>query len=105
MNPRYTGLLKILARIGPAAYKPQLPPKLSKVHPIFHVSKLKKYFFEETLVVPLDRIKVNQGLHFIEELVKIMDRDVKQMKQCRIPIVKVRWSFKHGLEFTWERED
>ncbi|GJY99097.1 hypothetical protein Tco_0516527 [Tanacetum coccineum] len=44
-------------------------------------------------------------LHFIEEPVEIIDRDVKKLKQSRIPIVKVRWNSRRGPEFTWERED
>ncbi|GKF98042.1 putative reverse transcriptase domain-containing protein, partial [Tanacetum coccineum] len=55
--------------------------------------------------VPLGEIKVDKTLHFIEEPVEIMDREVKSLKHSRIALVKVRWNFKRGLEFTWERED
>nr|GEZ61088.1 putative reverse transcriptase domain-containing protein [Tanacetum cinerariifolium] len=58
---------------------------------------------DDELVIPLN--KIDDKLHFIEEPVKIMDREVKQLKQSRIPIVKVRWNSKRGLEYTWERED
>ena len=54
---------------------------------------------------PLDEIQVNEKLNFVEEPVEIMDREVKRLKQSRIPIVKVRWNAKRGPEFTWERED
>ncbi|GJY07535.1 putative reverse transcriptase domain-containing protein [Tanacetum coccineum] len=71
----------------------------------FHVSKLKKCMAEEPLAIPLDEIQVDDKLHFIEEPVEIMDREVKRLKQSRIPIVKVRWNSRRGPEFTWERED
>ncbi|GJS83483.1 hypothetical protein Tco_0750024 [Tanacetum coccineum] len=57
------------------------------------------------LAIPLDEIQIDDKLHFIEEPVEIMDREVKRLKQSRIPIVKVRWNSRRGPEFTWERED
>ena len=75
------------------------------MHPTFHVSNLKKCLSDETLVIPLEEIEINENLHFIEEPVEIMDREVKSTKQSRIPIVKVHWNAKRGPEFTWERED
>ena len=60
---------------------------------------------DETLAIPLDEVQVDDKLHFIEEPVEIMDREVKRLKQSRIPIVKVRWNSRRGPEFTWERED
>nr|GFA62106.1 putative reverse transcriptase domain-containing protein [Tanacetum cinerariifolium] len=65
----------------------------------------KKRHADEPLAVPLDGLHVDDKLHFVEELVEIMDRKVKRLKQSRIPLVKVRWNSKRGPEFTWERED
>ena len=104
LNPRYIGSFEILARIGPVAYKIRLPQELDKVHPTFHVSNLKKCLSDETLVIPLDKIEVNESLHFVVEPVEIMDREIKRTKQSRIPIVKVCWNAKRGPEFTWKRE-
>ncbi|GJV06298.1 hypothetical protein Tco_1343954 [Tanacetum coccineum] len=87
------------------AYRLELPEKLSRVHSTFHVSNLKKCLADEPLAIPLDEIQVDDKLHFIEEPVEIMDREVKRLKQSRIPIVKVRWNSMRGPEFTWERED
>lgn len=101
LNPRYIRPFDILARIDPVAYKLQLLPELSNVNPVFHVSNLKNFLTDETLVVPLDKIEVNENLMFVKELVGIMDKEVKLTKQGRIPIVKVRWSAKRGPEFTW----
>ncbi|KAL4579714.1 hypothetical protein LXL04_015875 [Taraxacum kok-saghyz] len=105
LNPRYIGPFEILARIGPVAYKLKLPQELQNVHDTFHVSNLKKCLTDATLIIPLEEIQVNEKLNFVEEPVEIMDREIKRLKQSRIPIVKVRWSAKRGPEFTWERED
>ncbi|GJY27779.1 putative reverse transcriptase domain-containing protein [Tanacetum coccineum] len=71
----------------------------------FHVSNLKKCLSDKPLAIPLDEIHVDDKLNFIEEPIKIMDRQVKLLKQSRIPIVKVRWDLRRGPEYTWERED
>ncbi|GKA18599.1 putative reverse transcriptase domain-containing protein [Tanacetum coccineum] len=55
--------------------------------------------------IPLEGLHVDDKLRFVEEPVEIMDREVKRLKQSRIPIVKVRWNSRRGPEFTWERED
>ncbi|GKA48389.1 hypothetical protein Tco_0741347 [Tanacetum coccineum] len=65
----------------------------------------KKCLSDETQVIPVDKIQIDNTLDFIEELVEIMDREVKRLKQSRIPIVKVRWNWRRGPESTWERED
>ncbi|GJV24506.1 putative reverse transcriptase domain-containing protein [Tanacetum coccineum] len=83
----------------------ELPDKLRGIHNTFHVSNLKKCLADENLVIPLEEIQLDDKLHFIEEPVEIMDREVKQLKQSRIPIVKVRWNSRRGPEYTWERED
>nr|GEV16005.1 putative reverse transcriptase domain-containing protein [Tanacetum cinerariifolium] len=77
----------------------------TRVHSTFHVSNLKKCLSDESLVIPLDEIQIDDKLHFIEEPIEIMDREVKRLKQSRIFIVKVRWNSKRDPEFTWERED
>ncbi|GJY55520.1 hypothetical protein Tco_0454635 [Tanacetum coccineum] len=75
------------------------------VHDTFHVSNLKKCLGNANLHVPLNEIKIDKTLRFVEEPVEIMDREVKSLKRSRIPLVKVRWNSKCGPEFTWERED
>nr|GEX21044.1 putative reverse transcriptase domain-containing protein [Tanacetum cinerariifolium] len=105
LNPRYIGPFKILKRIGPVAYKIELPEELSNVHIAFYISNLKKCLSDESLVILKKELRLNDKLKFVEEPAEVMDREVKQLKQSRIPIIKVRWNSKRGPEFTWERED
>nr|GEV29747.1 putative reverse transcriptase domain-containing protein [Tanacetum cinerariifolium] len=105
VKPSLYWTFKISARVGTIAYRLELPEQLSRVHSTFHVSKLKKCMADEPLAISLDEIQVDDKLNFIEELVEIMDREVKRLKQRRILIVKVRWNSRRGPEFTWERED
>nr|GEV69859.1 putative reverse transcriptase domain-containing protein [Tanacetum cinerariifolium] len=76
-----------------------------RVHSTFYVSNLKMCLFDELLVIPLDEIHIDDKLHLVKEHVEIMGREVKRLKQSCIPILKVRWNSKRGLDFTWERED
>ncbi|GJQ96856.1 putative reverse transcriptase domain-containing protein [Tanacetum coccineum] len=96
---------KVLEKVGSIAYKLELPEELSRVHNTFHVSNLKKCYADEPLAISLDGLHFEDKLQFVEEPVKIMDREVKQLRRSRVPIVKVRWNSRRGPEFTWERED
>ncbi|GKG62046.1 hypothetical protein Tco_0623763, partial [Tanacetum coccineum] len=74
-------------------------------HNTFHVSNLKKCYADEPLAVPLDGLHFDDKLQFVEELVEIMDREVKRLKRSHIMIFKVRWNSRRGPQFTWECED
>ncbi|GJV93037.1 putative reverse transcriptase domain-containing protein [Tanacetum coccineum] len=91
LNPRYIGPFKIIAKVGIVAYRLELPKQLSRVHSTFHVSNLKKYLADETLLYHWMKSKST--------------KNSISMKNRRILIVKVRWNSRRGPEFTWERED
>ncbi|GJR40388.1 hypothetical protein Tco_1216072 [Tanacetum coccineum] len=105
LAPRFVGPFEIVERIGPVAYRLRLPQELSCIHDVFHVSNLKKCLAESDIQIPLEEIRVNDKVYFIEEPVEIVDRQIKKLKRSWIPIVKVRWDSRRGAEFTWERED
>ncbi|KAD4586599.1 hypothetical protein E3N88_24200 [Mikania micrantha] len=88
LNPRYIGPFEITKRISPVTYELQLPQELSSVHNVFHVSNLKKCLSNETLAIPLEEIQIDEQLHFVEEPVEIMDREIKKLKLSKIPNVK-----------------
>ncbi|GJS28667.1 putative reverse transcriptase domain-containing protein [Tanacetum coccineum] len=88
LNPRYIGPFNILAKVGTLAYRLKLPEQLSRIYSTFHVSNLKKCLVDEPLTIPLDESQIDDKLNFIDEPVEIMDREVKRLKQSRIPIVK-----------------
>ncbi|GJT74703.1 putative reverse transcriptase domain-containing protein [Tanacetum coccineum] len=82
-------MLKVLEKVGSIAYKLELPQELSRVHNTFHVSNLKKCYVDEPLAVPFDGLHIDDKFHFVEEPVEIMDREVKRLRQSRVPIFKV----------------
>ncbi|GJR21441.1 putative ribonuclease H-like domain-containing protein [Tanacetum coccineum] len=71
------------------AYKLELLEELSNVHSTFHVSNLNKCLSDESLVILMKELRLDDKLNFVEEPIEIMDREVKQLKQSRIPIVKI----------------
>ncbi|GJS83237.1 putative reverse transcriptase domain-containing protein [Tanacetum coccineum] len=98
---------RVMLKVSPrkVAYKLELPDELNNIHNTFYVSNLNKCLSDESLVIPMKELRLDDKLNFVEEPVEIMDREVKQLKQSHIPIVKVRWNSKRGPKFTWERED
>ncbi|GJU42132.1 reverse transcriptase domain-containing protein [Tanacetum coccineum] len=105
LAPRFVGPFEIIKKVGPVAYRFDFPEEINGVHDTFHVSNLKKCLADPTLKVPLDEIRVDAKLNFMEEHVEILEREFKKLKRSRIAIVKVWWNSKRGPEFTWERED
>ncbi|GJW17855.1 putative reverse transcriptase domain-containing protein [Tanacetum coccineum] len=105
LAPRFVGPFEIIEKVGHVAYRLDLLEELNGVNDTFHVSNLKKFLADPTLQVPLDEIRVDAKLNFVEEPVEILEREFKKLKRSRIAIVKVRWNSKCDPEFTWERED
>nr|GEX57814.1 putative reverse transcriptase domain-containing protein [Tanacetum cinerariifolium] len=98
LSPRYIRPFKILAKVGPVAYTLELLEELKGIRSTFHVSNLKKCLAEGDIIVLIDEIQLDDKLHMIEESMEVVDREVKRLKQSRIPIVKVRWSSQRGPE-------
>ncbi|GKB93831.1 putative reverse transcriptase domain-containing protein [Tanacetum coccineum] len=89
LAPRFVGPFEIVEKVGPVAYRFDLPAELNGVHDTFHVSNLKKCLADPILQVPLDEIRVDAKLNFMEELVEILEREFKKLKRSRIAIVKI----------------
>ncbi|GJU47568.1 hypothetical protein Tco_1204834 [Tanacetum coccineum] len=89
LAPRFLGPFKIIERVGLVAYRLKFLQELNGVHDTFHVSNIKKFLADETLHVPLEEIRIDANLHFIEKPKEIIDQEVKKLKRSRIPIVKV----------------
>ncbi|GJX15204.1 putative reverse transcriptase domain-containing protein [Tanacetum coccineum] len=105
LAPRFFRPFKIIEKVGSVAYRLDLPEELNGVHDTFHVSNLKKCLADLTLQFPLDEIRFDDKLNFVEEPVEILEREFKKLKCSRIAIVKVWQNSKRSPEFTWERED
>ena len=105
LSPRYVGHFEIVERVGEVAYKLNLPEELHGIHPTFHVSNLRKCLAEADVVIPLDDIKVDEKLTYVEEPEAILDRKVKKLRRKEINLVRVQWKFHKGQDSTWEVED
>ncbi|XP_016752416.1 uncharacterized protein [Gossypium hirsutum] len=105
LSSRFIGPYRILKRIRPIAYKLKLPSKLDQIHDVFNVSMLRWYWSDPSHIVPVEEIDVRPALTFEEELVQILDQDVKVLRRKIVPLVKIQW-WNHGIEeATWELED
>ena len=105
LSPRYIGPYRILQRIGQVAYELELPQNLAVVHPVFHVSMLKKFMGDPSLVVPTEIIGVKDSLSYEEIPVAILDRQIRKLRTKEIASVKVLWRNQKVEEATWEAEE
>ncbi|KAL4014536.1 hypothetical protein IC575_026741 [Cucumis melo] len=105
LSPRFVGPFEILERIGPVAYRLVLPPSLSTVHDVFHVSMLRKYVSDPSHVVDYEPLEIDENLSYTEQPVEVLAREVKTLRNKEIPLVKVLWRNHRVEEATWERED
>ncbi|XP_075111798.1 uncharacterized protein LOC142181974 [Nicotiana tabacum] len=104
LSPRYFGPYRVTQRIGQVAYRLELPPEMSFVHPVFHVSMLKKVVGNPSTIVPIEAIKVNEELSYEEIPVAILDRQVHKLRNKEVASVKVLWQSQQVEEATWEAE-
>ena len=89
LSPRFIGPYEVIEKVGPMGYKLALPPELEKIHNAFHVSMLRRYKSDPAHVVSLKTIELRQDLTYEEVPVKILAREVKELRNNRIPLVKV----------------
>ncbi|GAV56923.1 hypothetical protein CFOL_v3_00462 [Cephalotus follicularis] len=104
LAPRYIGPYEILERVGEVAYQIALPPNLSNVHNVFHVSMLRKYIADPSHVLSYDSGFISDNLSYEERPMRILDRKEKVLRIKTIPMVKVLWQFHGAEEATWEHE-
>ena len=104
LTPRFIGPFEILKRVGPVAYQVALPPSLSNLHSVFHISQLRKYVHDPSHVIELDNVQVKENLTYETQPLRIDDRMVKQLRGKEIPLVKVVWGSASGEDTTWELE-
>ena len=105
LNPRYIGPFEIVERIGPVAYRLDLPEELSRVYNVFHISMLRKYIPDPSQVLETPEIELRDDLSYEEKPVQILGREEKELRNKTISLVKVLWRNHLVEEATWERED
>lgn len=105
LSPRFIGPFEIVDRVGTVAYRLALPPQLSPVHNVFHISMLRKYQPDPSHVLDYQPIDIQENMTYIERPVRVLDKKEQVLRTKSIPLVKVLWQY-HGIEeATWERED
>ena len=104
LSPRYIGPFEVLTRVGEVAYELSLPPGLSGVHPVFHVSMLKRYHGDENYIICWDSVLLDENLSYEDEPVAILDREVRKLRSREIASIKVQWKNRPIEESTWDKE-
>ena len=105
LSPRFIGLYEVIEKVGPVAHCLPLPPELEKIHNVFHVLMLRRYRSDPSHVVSSETIELRPDLMYEEEPVEILAREVKELRNKKIPLVKVLWRNHKTEEATWEIEE
>ncbi|WMV51525.1 hypothetical protein MTR67_044910 [Solanum verrucosum] len=105
LSPRYIGPYRISKRIGNVAYELELPQELAAVHPVFHISMLKKCMGDPSVIIPTANIEIKDTLSYGEIPVQILDRQVHKLRTKEVASVKVLWRNQFVEEATWEAEE
>ena len=105
LSPRFIGPFQVLKRVGKVAYQLELPAELGKLHSTFHVSHLRKCLADESTVVLIDDIEVDECLNYVERPVAIVDRQVKRLRNKEFNQVLVKWQHRRGADMTWESKE
>ena len=104
LTSRFIGPYQISERVGNVAYRVDLPPNLSNLHDVFHVSQLLKYISDPSHVIHMDDVQVRDNLMVETMLVRITDHEMKTLRGKEISLVKVVWLGASGESMTWELE-
>ncbi|WMV51122.1 hypothetical protein MTR67_044507 [Solanum verrucosum] len=104
LSPKYVGPYRILKRIGKVAYELELSADLAAVHPVFHISLLKKCVGDPASIVPLESVAVKDSLSYEDVPVEILDRQVRRLRNKEVASVKVLWRSQTVEGATWEAE-
>ena len=105
LSPRFIGSFEILERVGTVAYRLALPPSMSSVHEVFHISMLRRYTPDPDHVVNWGEIEVDMDGTFEEGPVCIVDSRNQVLRRKTVRLVRVLWHDRGVEESTWERED
>ncbi|KAK8921604.1 hypothetical protein KSP39_PZI020114 [Platanthera zijinensis] len=105
LSPRYMGPYRIQERIGPLAYRLELPPELASLHDVFHISSLRRALLrpEQQVITTDGPIASDRSVHL--EPVRIDDKGVRVLRHKKVPLVKVLWRNHGREEHTWEPQD
>lgn len=103
LSPRYVGPYPIIGRVGPVAYRVQLPANMAGVHNVFHISMLRRGAADPFVAVQPQELEISDETTYVVRLQAILDRDVKTTRRSTIPLVKVRWS-ENLRGVTWKLE-
>jgi len=102
LSPKYIGPYEILEHVGEVAYRLALPPTLSKVHDVFHVSQLRRYISDPSHILQPEEVQLKDDLTYEEVPVRILDRQDRVLRNKMVPLVKVLWWNHKVEEATWE---
>ncbi|KAG8492234.1 hypothetical protein CXB51_009908 [Gossypium anomalum] len=105
LSPRFIRPYEIIERVGPVAYRLRLPSELEKIHNVFHVSMLRRYRSNPSHVISPSNIEIQSDMTYEEKPIRILSCEIKELRNKRIPLVKVLWHRHRVEEATWEPED
>ena len=97
LSPRYVGPFPILKRVGEVAYELALPPHLSAIHPVFHISVLRKYITDPSHIIGYEEIELQPNLSYEEQALRILDHQEKKLRNKMVKLVRVQWK-RRGVE-------
>ena len=105
LSPRYIGQYEVIERVGLVAYRLALPPELSQIHNVFHVSMLRRYRSDPNHILQAQPLELKDNLSYEEDPITIVAREIKVLRNKTITLVKVLWKHHGSEEATWEREE